>query len=241
MLLYKQLLYNFAIDKAEQMQERYEYMVLHLRKSAEKEWVIEYLDDIYARDTHLQAMMDYLGLDGWQLVTSSCTGDMKSLEEERLYFQRPFERVLQTEELQKRINEIDANANTHFVEKSLIDNNDSEDERILKQKVLLHLYEWLKRHDFEWGEPGTGVKESHYLNRMEDVSDDPLFPEHHGHNKVSTRIDIFKEENQLRIHLKRRITGSWIDFSRHAFPYTKEGLKHIHEVLPMEHFRLIAD
>jgi hypothetical protein len=111
----------------------------------------------------------------------------------------------------------------------------------LKQKVLAHLYEWLKRHDFTWGEPGTGVKESHYLNRMEDVTGDLLFPEHHGQNKVSTRIDIFKEENQLRIHLKRRITGSWIDFNQHVFPYTKEGLKHIHEVLAMEYFRLIAD
>ena len=116
-----------------------------------------------------------------------------------------------------------------------------EDQRIVKQKVLAYLYEWLKRHDFEWGEPGTGVKESHYLNRMEDVTDDPLFPEHHGQSKVSTRIDIFKEESQLRIHLKRRITGSWIDFNQHVFPYTKEGLKHIHDVLAMEHFRLIAE
>lgn len=224
------------------MQERYEYMVLHLKKSAEGGWVIEYLDDIYPRETHLQAMMDYLGLDGWQLVTSSCTSDMKSLEEERLYFQRPYELVTQKEELQKRINEIDANANTRFVEKSLIDSIESqEDQHILKQKVLGHLYEWLKRHDFVWGEPGTGVKESHYLNRMEDVTGDPLFPEHHGQNKVSTRIDIFKEEQQLRIRLKRRITGSWIEFSQHVFPYTKEGLKQIHKLLPMEHFRLIAD
>ena len=237
MLLYKQLLYNFANDKADQMQERYEYMVLHLKKSAERGWVIEYFDDTYPRESHLQAMMDYLGLDGWQLTTSTGTSS-----EERLYFQRPYERALQEEELQKRINEIDANANTHFVEKSLIDNIDSaEDQHILKQKVLAHLYAWLKRHDFVWGEPGTGVKESHYLNRMEDVTGDPLFPEHHGQNKVSTRIDIFKEENQLRIELKRRITGSWIEFSQHVFPYTKEGLKHIHEVLPMEHFRLIAD
>ena len=217
------------------MQERFEYMILNLRKTDEKGWVIAYLNDLYPRDTYLQAMMDYLGLDGWELISTTY-----EKEEERLYFKRPYNRVSQDEDLQRLINKIDVNSNTHFVETSF--SGDVEDDQIvLKQKILTHLYDWLKRHDFEWGEPGSGVLESHYLNRIEDVSDDPLFPESHGKNKVSTRIDVFKESNRLRIHLKRRITGSWLDFSRHEFPYTQEGLSNIRKVLIMEHFRLIAN
>ena len=217
------------------MQERFEYMILNLRKTDEKGWVIAYLNDLYPRDTYLQAMMDYLGLDGWELISTTY-----EKEEERLYFKRPYNRVSQDEDLQRLINKIDVNSNTHFVETSF--SGDVEDDQIvLKQKILTHLYDWLKRHDFEWGEPGSGVLESHYLNRIEDVSDDPLFPESHGKNKVSTRIDVFKESNRLRIHLKRRITGSWLDFSRHEFPYTQEGLSNIRKILIMEHFRLIAN
>lgn len=221
------------------MHKRYEYMVLNLRKTAEKGWVIEHLNDLYPRETHLQAVLDYLGLDGWELVSTAATTDVQSREEEKFYFKRPFERVSQDEELQRLINQIDIDSNTHFVEKSL--SSESElDQKVVKQKILSHLYDWLERHHFEWGEPGSGVLESHYLNRIEDVTDDPFFAEYQGKNKVSTRIDIFKEADKLRVHLKRRITGSWLDFNRHEFPYTQEGLNSIRKVLSMEHFRLIA-
>lgn len=239
-LIFTVNLIQVNIIKGERMPERFEYMILNLKKTEREGWVIAYLKDHYPRDTYLQAMMDYLGLDGWELVSTTHSNNAENQEEERLYFKRPYNRVSQDAELQRMINEIDVNSNTHFVETSL--SGDVEDDQIvLKQKVLTHLYDWLKRHDFEWGEPGSGVLESHYLNRIEDVSDDPLFPESHGKNKVSTRIDIFKESDRLRIHLKRRITGSWLDFSKHEFPYTKEGLSNIRKILIMEHFRLIGN
>lgn len=215
-------------------------MVLHLKKLPEEGWVIQYLEKQYPRKTHLQAMMDYLGLDGWSLKSTTHSSDEMGIEEERLYFQRPYNLLTQEEGLQRLINQIDIDANTHFVQTPLTDKPE-EDQKILRQKILSHLYDWLTRHDFEWGEPGTGVLESHYLNRMEDVTNDPLFSDYHGKNKVSTRIDIFKEPNQLRIRLKRRIKGSWLDFSQHEFPYTQEGLESIHKILSMEHFRLIAN
>ncbi len=220
------------------MSETQEYLILNLKKTVERGWVIEYLNEIYPRDTYLTAMLDYLGLDGWSMVSST---HLKSdeQEEEHIYFSRPYARVAQPPKLQKLINEIDKRSNTHFVETALSDENAAADANIIKQKVLEHLYEWLTKHGFEWGEPGTGVRESHYLNKMEDVTDDPLFPDYHGINKVSTRIDIFKEESQLRIALKRRITGHWIDFSQLEFPYTKDGLTSIQSVLSMQHFRLI--
>ncbi len=222
------------------MAKTHEYMVLNLKKSDERGWVIEYLNEIYPRDTYLTAMLDYFGLDGWRLISSThIRGDDQ--EEEHIYFTREYERVAQPPKLQKLINEIDKRSNTHFAETSLGSENTEEDANILKQKILEHLYDWLSKHGFEWGEPGTGVLESHYLNKMEDVTDDPLFPDYHGINKVSTRIDIFKEPLKLRIVLKRRITGSWSDYSQHEFAYTKEGLQTIQTILSMQHFRLISN
>lgn len=224
------------------MAETYEYMVLNLKKSDERGWVIEYLSETYPRETHLTAMLDYLGLDGWKLVTTTHSTDHEQQEEERLYFQRTFEKVAQPPKLQALINEIDERSSIHLVEASLTDDDDSEkDASILKQKILEHLYDWLSKHGFEWGEPGTGVLESHYLNQMEDVTDDAFFPDQHGVKKVSTRIDIFKEPNQLRIDLKRRISGNWSDYSQHQFPYTLEGLKTVQSVLSMQHFHLISN
>ena len=222
------------------MAKTHEYMVLNLKKSDERGWVIEYLNEIYPRDTYLTAMLDYFGLDGWRLVSSThIRGDDQ--EEEHIYFAREYDRVVQPPKLQKLINEIDKRSNTHFAETSLGSESTEEDANILKQKVLEHLYDWLSKHSFEWGEPGTGVLESHYLNKMEDVTDDPLFPDFHGINKVSTRIDIFKEPQKLRIVLKRRITGNWSDYSQHEFAYTQEGLQTIQTILSMQHFRLISN
>ncbi|MEN8146301.1 MAG: hypothetical protein ABFR02_01630 [Campylobacterota bacterium] len=222
------------------MAKTHEYMVLNLKKSDEKGWVIEYLDEIYPRDTYLTAMLDYFGLDGWRLASSTHIRS-DDQEEEHIYFAREYDRVAQPPKLQKLINEIDKRSNTHFAETSLGSENTEEDANILKQKILEHLYDWLSKHNFEWGEPGTGVLESHYLNKMEDVTDDPLFPDYHGINKVSTRIDIFKESQKLRIVLKRRITGDWSDYSQHKFAYTQEGLKTIQTILSMQHFRLISN
>lgn len=223
------------------MTKTYEYMVLNLKKTDGRGWIIEYLNETYPRDTYLTAMLDYLGLDGWKLVSSTHSNDNEDHEEERLYFERDYDRIAQAPKLQALINEIDNRSNTHFVETSLTGGVSSEeDANILKQKILEHLYDWLTKHDFEWGEPGTGVLESHYLNKMEDVTDDPFFPDYHGINKVSTRIDIFKESEKLRIVLKRRITGNWSDYSQHEFPYSLEGLKAIQTILSMQHFRLIT-
>ncbi|MGB5964142.1 MAG: hypothetical protein WBF77_12010 [Sulfurimonadaceae bacterium] len=225
------------------MAKTHEYMVLNLKNTDERGWIIDYLNETYPRDTYLTAMLDYLGLDGWKLVSSThSNGNNLQNEEERLYFRRDYERVAQVPKLQALINEIDKRSNTHFVETSLTDGqNSEEDTNILKQKILEHLYAWLTKHHFEWGEPGTGVLESHYLNKMEDVTDDPLFPDYHGINKVSTRIDIFKESDKLRIALKRRITGQWIDYSQHTFKYTQEGLTTIQAKLSMQHFGLISN
>jgi len=225
------------------MIKTYEYLVLNLKKSAEGGWIIEYLNERYDRDTYMRAMLNYLGLDGWKLVsTTHITGDGPQQEEERLYFKRDYNQVVQAPKLQALINEIDKRSNTRFAEASLEEGQDSQENiNILKKKILEHLYEWLKKHGFEWGEPGTGVRESHYLNKMEDVTDDPLFPDYHGVNKVSTRIDITKESDQLRIALKRRITGKWIDFSQFTFPYTQEGLNTIQTTLSMQHYRLISN
>ncbi len=225
------------------MTKAYEYLVLNLKNSAERGWVIEYLNEIYPRDTHMTAMLNYLGLDGWQLVSSThIKSTDRQGEEEHLYFKRDYNQVVQTPKLQALINEIDKKSNTHFVETALTESkNSKEDINILKKKVLDHLYEWLGKHGFDWGEPGTGVRESHYLNKMEDVTDDPLFPDFHGINKVSTRIDIFKESDKLRIALKRRITGSWIDFSQLTFPYTQEGLIEIQTKLSMQHYGLLSN
>lgn len=225
------------------MTKAYEYLVLNLTKTDERGWIINYLNESYARDTYLTAMLNYLGLDGWKLVSSThSNGNSLQEEEERLYFKRDYDRVVQAPKLQALINEIDKKSNTHFVETSLTDDQSSkENTNILKQKILEHLYSWLSKHNFEWGEPGTGVRESHYLNKMEDVTDDPLFPDFHGVNKVSTRIDITKEPEQLHIELKRRITGKWIDYSQHTFKYTQEGLKTIQAKLSMQHFALISN
>ena len=225
------------------MAEIYEYMVLNLKKTEAGGWVIEYLNETYARETYMTAMLDYLGLDRWILVSSThFNGNTAEGEEERLYFKRVFDQVSQAPKLQKLINEIDVRSNTHFVETALTDDqNSEEDTNILKQKVLEHLYDWLSKHGFEWGEPGTGVLESHYLNKMEDVTEDPLFPDFHGINKVSTRIDIFKESGKLRIAIKRRISGSWVDYSQQTFMYTQEGLKEIQIKLSMQHYALISN
>ena len=190
----------------------------------------------------MTAMLNYLGLDGWKLVSSTQVRSSDQQEEEHLYFQRDYNQVVQAPKLQALIDEIDKKSNTHFVETSLTESkNSKEDINILRKKVLDHLYEWLTKHEFAWGEPGTGVRESHYLNKMEDVTDDPLFPDFHGINKVSTRIDIFKEPDKLRIALKRRITGSWIAFSELTFPYTQEGLLEIQTKLSMQHYRLLSN
>ena len=225
------------------MAEIYEYLVLNLKKTDEGGWVIEYLNETYPREAYMTAMLDYLGLDRWILVSSThLNGNSPQEEEERLYFKRVFDQVTQTPKLQKLMNEIDVRSNTHFVETSLTDDqNSEEDANILKQKVLEHLYDWLSKHNFEWGEPGTGVLESHYLNKMEDVTEDPLFPDFHGLNKVSTRIDIFKESDKLRIAIKRRISGSWVDYSQQTFMYTQEGLKEIQIKLSMQHYALISN
>ena len=221
------------------MSETQEYMILNLKKTVERGWVIEYLQEIYPRDTYLTAMLDYLGLDGWKMVSSThLKSDEK--EEEHIYFARTYDRVAQPPKLQKLINEIDKRSNTHFAETVLSEEGAAEDMKIIKQKILEHLYEWLTKHGFEWGEPGTGVLESHYLNKMEDVTDDVLFPDYHGINKVSTRVDIFKEASKLRIAIKRRISGHWLDYSQQEFPYTKDGLASIQSVLSMQHFRLIS-
>ncbi len=223
------------------MAKTYEYLVLNLKKSDERGWTIEYLNETYPRETHLTAMLDYLGLDGWQLVSTTHSTDHEHQEEERLYFQRDYEQIAQVPKLQALINEIDERSSAHFAETALTeDDNSTENTTILKQKVLEHLYAWLSKHGFEWGEPGTGVLESHYLNRMEDVTDDPFFQDFHGVHKVSTRIDIFKEPTRLRIALKRRISGHWSDYNQHTFPYTQEGLKTIQSVLSMQHFHLIG-
>ena len=215
-----------------------EYMVLNLRKTDERGWIIEYMDETYLRDTYMTAMLDYLGLDGWKLLSSThIPGDE---EQERIYFSRAFESVAQAPKLQKLINEIDKKSNTHFVDTALSGENSEEDTNILKQKILKHLYEWLTKHNFTWGEPGTGVRESHYLNKMEDVTDDTMFPDFHGVNKVSTRIDIFKEANELRIVIKRRITDSWREVSTLTFVYGKDGLEEAQNVLSMQHFNLLG-
>ena len=220
------------------MAKTHEYMVLNLKKTDERGWLIEYLDETYPRETYMTAMLNYLGLDGWRLVNS--THINSTPEEEHIYFAREFDRVSQPPKLQALINEIDKRSNTHFAETSLGGANSEEDSNIIKQKILEHLYEWLKKHGFEWGEPGTGVRESHYLNKMEDVTDDPLFPDVHGINKISTRIDIFKESDNLHIILKRRATDSWRDFSDFTFAYNKEGLVSIQSMLSMQHFNLIS-
>ncbi len=220
------------------MAKTHEYMVLNLKKTDERGWLIEYLDETYPRETYMTAMLNYLGLDGWRLVNSTHINSKP--EEEHIYFAREFDRVSQPPKLQALINEIDKRSNTHFAETSLGGANSEEDSNIIKQKILEHLYEWLKKHGFVWGEPGTGVRESHYLNKMEDVTDDPLFPDVHGVNKVSTRIDIFKESDNLRIVLKRRVTDSWRNFSEFTFMYNKEGLVSIQSMLSMQHFHLIS-
>ena len=221
------------------MAKTHEYMVLNLKKTDEGGWVIEYLNEIYPRDTYLTAMLDYFGLDGWRLVSSThLPGDDQ--EEEHIYFAREYDRVAQPPKLQKLINEIDKRSNTHFAETALSSENTEEDTNILKQKILEHLYAWLSKHGFEWGEPGTGVRESHYLNKMEDVTDDPLFPDFHGVHKVSTRIDIFKESDKLRIVIKRRITDNWREFNDLTFVYDTDGLASIQEMLSMQHFHLIS-
>ncbi len=216
----------------------HEYMVLNLKKREKEGWVIEYLNEIYPKETYLTAMLDYLGLEGWKIMSS--THYAGSEEEELIYFSREFDRVAQSPKLQKLINEIDKRSNTHFAETSLSSENSEEDINILKQKILKHLYDWLKKHDFAWGEPGTGVRESHYLNKMEDVTDDAMFPDFHGVNKVSTRIDIIKESDRLRIVIKRRITDSWKEQNSLTFMYDKEGLVSIQSLLSMQHFHLIS-
>ena len=221
------------------MATKYEYMVLTLRQQEGIGWIIEYMNEKYPREEYLTAMLDYLGLDGWKL-TSSTHFNSQQGESENLYFKRAFNKVSQTPKLQKLINEIDKRSNTHFVETSLNTHNGQEDRDLIKQKVLKHLYDWLKKHDFEWGEPGSGVRESHYLNKMEDVTDDEIFPKHHGVNKVSTRIDITKGSDDVKIVLKRRITGSWINYSDETFTYTKDGLLDIQNKLSMQFFRLIT-
>lgn len=224
------------------MAKSYEYMILNLKKSDERGWIIEYLSETYPRETHLTAMLDYLGLDGWELISTTHSINREEGEEERFYFQREFDKVAHVPKLQALINEIDERSSIHLVEASLTDNEKSEtDGVILKQKILEHLYNWLSKHGFEWGEPGTGVLESHYLNKMEDVTDDAFFPDFHGIKKVSTRVDIFKESDKLRIDLKRRITGSWADYSHYAFPYTLEGLKAVQSALSMQHFHLVRN
>jgi len=223
------------------MTKYHEYLVLSLTKTADKEWIIEYMDETYPKKTHLTAMLDYLGLDGWKMVTSThyTTSDG---EGESIYFQREFKDVSQAPKLQALINEIDQKSNTHFVASNLDGQGSDEVNRdLIKQKILKHLYDWLSKHNFEWGEPGVGVRESHYLNKMEDVTDDELFPQYHGIHKVSTRIDIFKESNMLRIALKRRISGSWIDYSQFSFPYTKEGLRAIQTELSMQFYKLLSN
>ena len=222
------------------MSDRYEYMVLNLKKSEQKEWLIEYMDEEYPKATHLIAMLDYLGLDGWKLVSSTHYTN-KEGEGETLYFKRDFKRVSQPPKLQSLINEIDSKSNQRFVESALGQSDSEVNKDLIKQKVLKHLYDWLEKHHFEWGEPGSGVRESHYLNKMEDVTDDPLFPEYHGINKVSTRIDIFKESDRLRIALKRRISGKWIDYSQFSFDYTKEGLLSIQTELSMQFYKLLSN
>ncbi len=222
------------------MAKTYEYMVLNLNKTEEGGWIIEYLNESYPRETYMTAMLDYLGLDGWQLINSTHFRG-STQEEERIYFKREFDKVSQAPKLQKLINEIDSRSNTHFAETSLTgSDSDQDDTKILKQKILEHLYNWLKKHGFAWGEPGTGVLESHYLNKMEDVTDDPLFPDFHGTNKVSTRIDIFKESDKLRIVIKRRISDTWRELSTLTFEYNTDGLVSIQNVLSMQHFRLIS-
>jgi len=216
-----------------------EYLVLNLKKTDERGWIIEYLDEIYPRDTYLTAMMNYLGLDGWKLVSSSHVA-VSNQEEEHLYFSRVFDRVAQPPKMQKLINEIDKRSNTHFVDTALGGENSEEDSNIIKQKVLQHLYDWLAKHNFTWGEPGTGVRESHYLNKMEDVTDDTLFPDFHGINKVSTRIDIFKESNDLRIVIKRRISDKWREVNTLTFVYDTNGLTSVQSILSMQHYNLIS-
>ena len=216
-----------------------EYMVLNLKNTDERGWIIEYLDENYPRDTYLTAMMNYLGLDGWKLVSSThVTG--KTQEEEHLYFSRVFDRVAQPPKLQKLINEIDKRSNTHFADTALGGDNSEEDSNIIKQKVLKHLYDWLAKHNFAWGEPGTGVRESHYLNKMEDVTDDPMFPDFHGVNKVSTRIDIFKESSDLRIVIKRRIGDKWREVNTLTFAYDTNGLTSVQSILSMQYYNLIS-
>ena len=215
-----------------------EYMVLNLKKIDERGWVIEYLDEIYPRDTYMTAMLDYLGLDGWKLLSTTHIAGKE--EEERIYFSREFDRVAQPPKLQRLINEIDKKSNTHFADTALGGDNSEEDTNILKQKILTHFYDWLKKHDFAWGEPGTGVLESHYLNKMEDLTDDAMFPDFHGVNKVSTRIDIFKESNDLRIVIKRRVTEKWREVSTLTFVYDKNGLASVQNTLSMQHFNLLG-
>ena len=215
-----------------------EYMILNLKKTDERGWVIEYLDEIYPRDTYMTAMLDYLGLDGWKLLSTTHIAGKE--EEERIYFSREFDRVAQPPKLQRLINEIDKKSNTHFADTALGGDNSEEDTNILKQKILTHFYDWLKKHDFAWGEPGTGVLESHYLNKMEDLTDDAMFPDFHGVNKVSTRIDIFKESNDLRIVIKRRVTEKWREVSTLTFVYDKDGLTSVQNTLSMQHFNLLG-
>ena len=211
-------------------------MVLELVLDQEKEWVIHYMNETYSKKSHFVAMLDYLGLDGWKLITTT-KHTSKEEEGETLYFRRRFRRVAQEPKLQALINEIDAKSNKRFVQPLEIEENASTE--LMKPKVLKHLYEWLEKQRFEWGAPGSGARESHYLNKMEDVTEDLLFPKHHGINKVSTRIDIFKEPEQLKIILKRRIEGSWINYSEFTFPYTKDGVHAIQETLSMQFNKLL--
>ncbi len=215
-----------------------EYMVLNLKKTDERGWIIEYMDETYPKETYLTAMLNYLGLDGWKLVSSTHIPGKE--EEEYIYFSRAFDRVAQAPKLQKLINEIDKRSNTHFADTALGGEDSEEDTNILKQKILTHFYDWLKKHNFAWGEPGTGVRESHYLNKMEDLTDDPMFPDFHGINKVSTRIDIFKESKDLRIIIKRRVTDKWRDVTTLTFVYDKNGLTSVQSILSMQHFNLIS-
>ncbi len=237
MFLYLWEYYKYKDYQGVMMATKYEYMVLTLRQQ-EAGWIIEYMNETYPRETYMTAMLDYLGLDGWKL-TSSTHFHSKEGETENLYFKRAFTKVSQAPKLQALINDIDKRSNTHFVETSLNTEDGAEDKDLIKQKVLKHLYDWLKKHDFEWGEPGSGVRESHYLNKMEDVTDDPMFAKYHGVNKVSTRIDIAKSSDDVKIVLTRRISGPWANYSEESFSYTKEGLQEIQNKLSMQFFRLM--
>jgi hypothetical protein len=216
--------------------KHYEYRMLEASLK-QGEWTVTYLGKEYSKSKYLQAIMDYLGTEGWELVntTSYSHGEEAGIIcTENFYFKREHEGAGQKVTLQSLIDEIDRY--THEIETAeSLEEEAQLSEEEYKQMILEHLYDWLKHHEFEWGQPGYGVKESHYLNNhYEDVTEDDRFEGYTDKQKVSIRVDIFKEDDCVGIDIKKRINGDWIDTGSHRFTFDKDGIGLIRKTMRME-------